>query len=213
MSVRSIAIKPALISADFNEVSQKISDLETLCQTVHIDVSDGQFSPLTTHYTPDDLYDIPGKVQLEAHLMINEPEDTLKAWAGVVDRVIVQAEATKNLGLIIESLEPHYTKVGVSLLLNTPIDEVEDFFDKLDLIQLMAIENIGKQGEKLDEIIYAKTKYLSGKFDGIIQIDGGVTKANAPILVEHGANSLVVGSAIWQADDYVKAVEDFMDLF
>lgn len=208
-----IAIKPALISADFNEVSQKLADLETLCSEAHIDVSDGLFSPLVTRYTPDDLYDIPGRLKLEAHLMIEEPEDVLPAWAGVVDRLIVQAEAAKDLGVIIDSLKPHYTKVGVSLLLNTRVEEIELYLDQLDLIQLMAIENIGKQGEKLDEIIYAKTKYLSGKFDGIIQIDGGVTKANAPILVEHGANSLVVGSGIWQADDYVKEIEDFMDLF
>jgi ribulose-phosphate 3-epimerase len=207
-----IEIKPALISGDFNEVRQKIEDLETLCQTVHLDVSDGLFSPLVTRYVPDDLYDLTGRIKIEAHLMAKAPEESLPYWAAVVDRVIVHAEAVADLETVLESLKPHHTKVGVALLLDSPLSEIKELLPQIELVQLMSIKKIGGQGEKLDEAIYRKIEKLRAMYDGIIQIDGGVTLQNAPELIAVGANSLVVGSAIWRAVDYVKAIENFQDL-
>ena len=207
-----IDIKPAIISADFNEVKQKVEDLETLVKTVHIDVADGLFTSLTTHYTPDDLYDLPGRIKLEAHLMISEPEDLLRAWTTAVDRIVVHLEAVKDLETVIEALKPYHTKLGVAVLLDTPLTDLVPYLNQIDLIQLMAIAEIGKQGEILDQKIYQKIKSLRSRFTGQIQIDGGVTLDNASELIEAGADSLVVGSAIWQAPDYVKAIENFHNL-
>ena len=45
-----------------------------------------------------------------------------------------------------------------------------------------------------------------GDLDVRIEVDGGVSPANAYKVIDAGANALVAGSAVFNSDDYAKAI-------
>ena len=45
------------------------------------------------------------------------------------------------------------------------------------------------------------------KFNGFIQVDGGINEETAVKVVEAGANVLVAGSYVFKHEDYSKAIE------
>ena len=47
-----------------------------------------------------------------------------------------------------------------------------------------------------------------GKKDLFIEVDGGVNKETAPLVIEAGANLLVAGSAVYGQSDRKKAISE-----
>jgi len=206
-------IKPAIISSDFNEITYKVGVVDDYVSWVHLDIMDGKFAPTETTLTPLDLELLEGKIKLEVHLMIEQPEDSLTWWAKVADRLLLHIEATENIENIIESLGPHSTKLGLALLLDTPLSEVEPFLDKVDFVQLMSIKEIGSHGKKFESEVLEKIKNLRELWpDGIIQIDGGVNLDTGKQCLEAGADILVVGGAIWNTNNHISSLQSFLNL-
>jgi ribulose-phosphate 3-epimerase len=194
-------IIPAILETDFKAVAAKVFKLagaEPLDHHhwLHLDVSDGRFTPSFTWQTPADLLDLPGDFKLEAHLMIERPETVFREWLGVVDRVIIHAEATDHWPELVGLAEAAGVELGVALLLETPLAVLQKLQPRPKFIQLMSIATIGKQGEKLAEAIFPRLQELRREFpDAIIQVDGGVNKDNLEQLEAAGAANLVSGSA------------------
>lgn len=206
-------IVPAIIGKNFKEVIDKVLQVEGLVNWVQIDVTDGLFAPDHTWENSEDLAVIPGKIKIEVHLMTEAPEETLKAWMQVADRVIVHYESTEHLAEIIGAFSGSPVKFGLALLLDTPIEKLESYRGKFNLVQLMSIAEIGHHGEPLDEAVVEKIKSLRAAFpDVTISVDGGVNLKNAPRLVAAGADNLVVGSAIWNSGDVAGAISEFQKL-
>jgi len=206
-------IVPAIIPYSLGELEDKAKVVDGLVTWVHIDISDGLFAPFETWHNPGDLALLPGKIKIEVHLMVEKPEEVVTAWSTVADRVIVHTESTEHLGPILNGFEHSNCKLGLALLLNTPLDEVTDYLDKIDLVQLMSIGKIGSHGEQLDEQIFDKVESLRQMWpDGLIQVDGGVNLNNAQSLIDLGATSLAIGSAIWGSGDVLGVIKKFKEL-
>ena len=206
-------IKPAIISGDFNEIMYKIGVVDDFVPWVHLDVMDGKFATSESWHTPEDLDILEGKTKLEIHLMIENPEDTLVYWTRVADRVLVHYESTEHLESIFAALEPHSTKLGLALLMDTPLEKVKPLLEKIDFIQLMGIDKIGYQGQKFNPHVLERIKTLREMSpNATIQIDGGVTLETGRQCLDAGADILVVGSGIWQAEDHTVALQDFLQL-
>jgi len=204
---------PAIIAQNGSEVSDKLNLVESQTDWAHLDIADGQFAPTMTWQTPSDLELVEGRIKLEAHLMINEPEATLAAWTEVVDRVIVHAEATADLAELIEVFDHQRTQLGVALLLSTPVETIASFLPQLKFINLLAVAKIGYHGEPFDERVLAKIKTLRSLAPKItISVDGGLNLANAQSVIAAGADRLVVGNALWQAADLTKTIAQFQNL-
>lgn len=204
---------PAIIARNGSEVSDKLNLVESQTDWAHLDIADGQFAPTVTWQTPSDLELVEGRIKLEAHLMIVEPEVTLAAWTEVVDRVIVHAEAVADLGELIEVFDSQQTQLGVALLLSTPVETIASFLPQLKFINLLAVAKIGYHGEPFDERVLAKIKTLRSLAPKItISVDGGLNLANAQSVIAAGADRLVVGNALWQAADLTKTIAQFQNL-
>lgn len=206
-------IVPAIIGENFNEVSKKLERVEGLVEWVHVDVCDGVFAEGFTWDNPQDLFQVEGKTKIAVHLMIDRPEEVAGEWLEVADRVIVHAEATDRLGEIVEIFNGRSLMLGVALKLETPIDVIKEWLDKLKNVHLMSIAEIGHHGEPFDKSVLAKIKELRALWpDGIISIDGGITLDNAAEVLNAGADELIVGSALWQSKDVAKTIKDFQNL-
>ena len=62
-------------------------------------------------------------------------------------------------------------------------------------------------GDMMDKIVALRKECAERGIDIDIQVDGGISEATAPIVIEAGANVLVAGSAIFGSSDPAKTIE------
>ena len=96
-------------------------------------------------------------------------------------------------------------KAGVALNPHTPVHLLKDIIQDIDLVCLMSV-NPGFGGQSFIEQTFEKVKELKALINQkgaatLIEIDGGVTDANAKALTEAGADVLVAGSFVFKSDD------------
>lgn len=195
-------IIPAILPRSLSELEQGLTGLEPFSPWAHLDVIDGHFAPVVTWQEPSDLETIAGQIKIEVHLMVTAPEKIIAAWRSVVDRLIIQLEATNILGEIIESFVGQPTKLGVALKLETPLSALDQYLDRLDFVHLMSIAKIGHQGEPFAQIVLEKVRNLRLRSPQLkIGIDGGLNPLTLPLALAAGANHFVVGSALWKDHD------------
>ena len=130
---------PAIIAHTGSEAMDKIGLIEGQAEWAHLDIMDGQFAPTVSWQTPDDLELVEGRIKLEAHLMINEPERVLPEWLPVVDRVIVHFEAVTDLEEVIETFKLHRNELGVALLLETPVEALKEYWSGISFVNLFML--------------------------------------------------------------------------
>ncbi len=101
-------------------------------------------------------------------------------------------------------------KAGVVLNPGTPLSVLEYVIDVCDLVLVMSV-NPGFGGQSFIESQVDKIRAIRALCDarGLnpwIEVDGGVTPANAYKVIEAGANALVAGSAVFNSPNYAEAI-------
>ena len=136
----------------------------------------------------------------DCHLMIEPADAYLKAFADAgCDVITVHAEATRHLDRSLQSIRDLGKKAGVALNPSTPESVIEYVLDRLDLVVLMTV-NPGFGGQNFIPAVVDKVRRIRGMIGGRdiqIEIDGGVTRETAPLVVAAGADVLVAGSAVF----------------
>ena len=210
-------IIPAIIAKDFKELKEKLSLVEGLVSWAHIDVMDGVFVAPGTWRAPEELNMVQTSLNLEAHLMIANPEDTIDAWLdSPVKRILLHYESTapETLKALIEKTNKTGKEAGIVLKLATRLSVLDDFLlpthYPLPLIQLMSIAKIGYHGHPFVRGTLGRIRVLREKYPhAIIEADGGVTLENAPSLCIACADRLVAGSAIFKSGDIKATIKKF----
>lgn len=230
-------ILPAILPESYRDLKEKLSLVVGKIPLVHIDVCDGTLTR-EAHWPYDggdnewerlkveDMgFPYWEELNFEAHLMVKEPKVVYEDWirAGA-ERLIFQYEsfeddeaASEFLMMVNEHFGGEYAHlkidVGLAANLDTPIERIVPHVLECDFIQLMAIPEIGSQGQKLQEEIFDRIKALRNAYpEVIISVDGGVNKENIERLIEAGAERLCIGSAIYAAESPLEALEDLITL-
>lgn len=208
-----VEIIPSIIAHNFEAVKQKIARLDGLVGWAQLDIMDGRFVVPTTWDVAEDLKEIDGNIRIEAHLMIEKPEEVIKNWMEVADRVLIHYESTDYLDDIIEGFDNTPARLGIVINMSTPVEQLKDVNGKIDVIQLMSIDQTGYGGKELNEGIYEKIKTLRKLFPNVkISVDGGINLDNAPKLIAAGAQNLIVGSAIWNSENIEETIKKFQSV-
>lgn len=201
-------IAPSMLSADFLNLEKEIVMVnKSEADWIHLDIMDGVFVPNISYGLPV-VEQIAKKAQkpLDVHLMIIDPDRYLerfkKAGANLLS---VHYEAGIHLHRTIDAIKKLGMKAGIVLNPHTPVNLLENIIRDTDFILLMSV-NPGFGGQKFIEEIYNKVRslkelILSKNSQAMIEIDGGVDLANAPLLVEAGADILVAGHTIFASED------------
>ncbi|OGW82531.1 MAG: ribulose-phosphate 3-epimerase [Omnitrophica bacterium RIFCSPHIGHO2_02_FULL_51_18] len=208
---RPIKIAPSLLAADFAHLADEVRRVEKAgCDLLHIDVMDGHFVPNIT-VGPFIVKAIRGltRLPLDVHLMIERPERYIQSFTEAgADHITFHAEACYgNLHECVEIVHSLHVTCGISLKPNTPLSRIEDHLKDLNLVLLMTV-NPGFGGQKFMPEVLDKVRNLRSKFDGDIQVDGGINKDTAREAIKAGANVLVAGSAIFARADTEQAIRD-----
>lgn len=212
------SIIPAIIPGTVEEISHKIDLLGSRPEWIQIDIVDGRFAqPTSWPYIrggPEELRALPNPPKTEVHLMISEPERTVKDWVHAgASRILVHEESTKEFGVILDSLKDSGVEVGAVLKLETPIESLEPWIDRLTLVQLMSIAEIGAYGEQFNDAVIPKIESLRLRYPNLtIEVDGGVARDHAVRLFDLGVTNLVIGSAIFKASDPAAAFQEFLEI-
>lgn len=204
-----VEIIPAILAQNITEVQEKIKQVQTHVEWVHLDIMDGKFVPNTTWNNPTDLMHMRLPLKIEAHLMVVEPERVYLDWvlAGA-SRIIWHYEATDKHGDIAADIRRRGAQAGIALNPETPVAEVDLLKASLDMILLMA-NTPGSGGQEFREETLEKIRALRGEWpEGIIGVDVGINSETAQKAVRAGANVLVAGNYIFGAENPARAIED-----
>lgn len=146
---------------------------------VHIDIIDGKFADNVT-IGPEIIGKYSTKLKIELHLMVENPKE-------IIDKL-----ESVDLGRIITHIEASNKGSNLALNPQTPAASLEGL--NPECILIMAVHP-GKQGQKFIPETLEKIKEVRKSYPNIlIGVDGGVTPENAKLIVDAGADYLVVGS-------------------
>ena len=149
--------------------------------------------------------------------MIVDPDRYIATFKKLgTDVLTVHYEACTHLHRILQAIKAEGMKAGVALNPHTNVDLLEDVIQDIDLVCIMSV-NPGFGGQSFIENTYAKVEKLKALINRkntatIIEIDGGVTNKNAKQLVDAGADVLVAGSYVFNAQDPIATIADLKQI-
>jgi len=178
---------------------------------VHVDVMDGHFVPNIT-IGPLVLRSIRPltSLPLDVHLMIENPEDHIDAFAHAgADLITVHVEVCAHLHRVIQRIHDCGIQAGVALNPATPLGTLEEILPDVELVLVMSV-NPGFGGQEFVASALDKIRRLRSWLDerGLraeIQVDGGINAATIGKVAAAGATVLVAGSAVYGAKEGIGA--------
>jgi ribulose-phosphate 3-epimerase len=211
----SVLIAPSLLSADFAALGDAVGAAERGgADLIHVDVMDGHFVPNIT-VGPPVVRAIKriAHVPLDVHLMIEEPDRYIEAFAEAGAAMIsVHAEVLPHLHRTLHLIKSFGLKAGVALNPSTPVTMLEDVAGDVDYVLVMTV-NPGFGAQTFIPRSESKIRAMRALLDrqgnpAPVEVDGGIDTTTAARVVAAGASILVAGNAIFGAPDPVRAVRD-----
>lgn len=181
-------IIPAVLPKDIADLEDKLMALPAGITFFHMDVLEKDI------WTPVNTRDF------EVHLMVENPDAIMDRWVERGAKRISIHQPSAKLAEYRGKAE-----IGYAVELERPLEEFLPFFDFVDFIHLMSIDEIGAQGHPFDEKVFDRIKKLQELYpEKPIAVDGGVSVDNFEKLIELGADRLIVGSHFKELWNYLQ---------
>lgn len=202
-----IQIAPSMLAADFLHLEKDVELVNNHADLFHLDIMDGVFVPNISFGFP--VVEAIAKIAtkpLDTHLMIVEPEKYVERFVKAGSAMVsFHVNATKDPDAVLTQIRNLGAKAGLVINPDLPVESLFPYLKNCDFVMLMSVF-AGFGGQKFIEETYDRVRALKAeiKAQGLdipIEVDGGVSAANAAQLVEAGAEILVAGSAVFKAED------------
>lgn len=209
-----IKLSPSILNADFARLADAIKAVEPYSDYIHMDVMDGHFVPNIT-FGPlvieavKRITDVP----LDTHLMIYNPPEWVEAFAEAgSDRISFHLRACRDPESVIRATRRLGASPGLAISPEVPTFELKPFLGMVDFVIIMCVyPGFGGQKlmpEMLNRIGVVKRDAAEMGVKVEVEVDGGVKAKNIPMVLEAGADNLVVGSSIFGATDVSRAAAE-----
>ncbi len=209
-----IIISPSVLAADFSRLGEEVNKVyDAGAEYIHLDVMDGIFVP-NISFGPPVIASLrkTTKAFFDVHLMITEPSRYIKDYVDAgADLITFHYESCDNPLSVVKLIKSYGVRAAVSVKPATPVDVLFPILRELDMVLVMTVEP-GFGGQKLIPETIEKVRALrdyanENAITVDIEVDGGVTPDNLPLLTAAGANIIVAGSAVFKADNPVAVIE------
>jgi len=213
-----VEVVPSILSADVGRLTEQVKEAqEAGADRIQVDVMDGHFVPnLTFGPLVVEAVRRATSLPVEAHLMVERPEQFLEAFAKAGATLIeVQVEATTSLYRTVQTIKELGARAGVAINPATPVDALREILPYIDLINVMTVEP-GFGGQKFIPHSPEKVRRVRALSSEVeIEVDGGIDARTAPLVVKAGATVLVAGNSVYGYKGGVaagiKAIRDALD--
>jgi len=210
-----VLVAPSILSADFSRLTDEIRRVEEAgADWIHCDIMDGHFV--------DNISFGPAVVQtvrklttlpLDVHLMIEHADHFVPRFveAGANSMTVhVEPEAEHDVGKTLRQIRAAHCRAGLTLNPATPFQLIEPFLGQIDLLLIMTVHpGFGGQSFRADQMSKVRRAHdwkTENNSNIDIEVDGGINRETARVAIEHGADVLVAGTAIFKARDYAAEI-------
>lgn len=213
---REIRITPSILNADFSRLNEEIDSIAAVSDLLHLDVMDDVFVPnFTFDFEAASKIINESSLAVDAHLMVADVDLIAVQYAELgCASVTIHAEATENIPETLKNIRRAGSRASLGIKPNTQIEQYAEFIDLVDMFLIMTVEP-GFGGQKFMENMMEKvrtTRKIIGDRPIWLQVDGGISLQTIEIALEAGADTFVVGSAVFNAPDPAQMVVDLRKL-
>ena len=213
--MEEVKLSASILNVPKISLHSKLADLKDVVDYIHIDVMDGIF---VSNKTPGvDMFKNAKRFEnkpLDVHLMVEEPLRELSNYDGasiitfhietVIDTKTMMIDMDK-FNEVVKEIKKLGAKVGIAVKPNTTVSLLRNLLKKVDLVLIMTVEP-GYGGQKLIPKTLDKVEMVKKMgFDGLLEVDGGITEDNCDEVISRGANLIVAGTGLFEASDPYEA--------
>lgn len=213
---KEIRITPSILNADFSRLNEEIDSIAKVSDLLHLDVMDDVFVPnFTFDFEAASKIINESSLAVDAHLMVADVDLIAVQYAELgCASVTIHAEATENIPQTLKDIRHAGSRASLGIKPNTQIEQYGDLIDMVDMFLIMTVEP-GFGGQKFMENMMDKvrtTRKMIGDRPIWLQVDGGISMHTIEMALEAGADTFVVGSAVFSAPDPAQMVVDLRKL-
>ena len=202
---REIRITPSILNADFSQLDLEIKRIADVSDLLHLDVMDDVFVPnFTFDFEAASAIIKSSVLPVDAHLMVANVDEIAVKYAEIgCASVTIHAEATANIPQTLRNIRNAGARSSLGIKPKTDISEYQSVIDDVDMFLIMTVEP-GFGGQSFMESMMDKvrrTREMIGNRPIWLQVDGGISMKTIEIALEAGADTFVVGRAVFNAPD------------
>lgn len=205
-----LLVELSLWSADLCRMADEVARMNEHVDLYHLDVADGHFSPALLLF-PDLVAAIRTLTRkpLHVHLMatddilLDQIEQFAQAGADLVSIHVENGNRDEGLALI----GGRGMRAGLVAQLHSPISSFAPYLDRIAMLTLLGTR-IGVKGQDLDPAACDRLRQaralIGGRAGGgriVLAADGGIREHSVPKLRAAGAETIVMGSLAFGAED------------
>ena len=211
-------LSPSILGCDYLTLAESCKQLaEVKTDMLHLDVMDGVFVPNISFGCPViDSIKKHTDISLDIHLMIDRPLRYIKDFAKYADYLGFHFEAGSDVDETLDAIHSYGCKTCLTIKPNTPAKDVFKFLPKCDMVLVMSVEpGFGGQSfmpSALDKLRELRAESNRQGLNVLLEVDGGVNLETGKLCVEAGADVLVVGSALFKAENLAEEAKKYKAL-
>ncbi|HBB53394.1 MAG TPA: ribulose-phosphate 3-epimerase [Legionellales bacterium] len=207
---------PSLLAANLLNLQKDIKTLQAHdVNQIHLDIMDNHYVP-NLSFGPDFCRQIHQKfsqIIIDVHLMIHPVQSMIETFAKAgAHRISIHADACTHLHHSLHAIKKLGCQAGLAINPGESIEHLQWCHHLLDYILIMTV-NPGFGGQKIIPEVYQKIQKIHDLYPHLsIMVDGGVDLLNIKDLKQYGAQDFVVGSALFQANDFPQCISPFLEM-
>ena len=222
-------VVPAVLPTSAKDLEEKLALFASFqgISRVQIDVVDGTFaSPASWPYNAltgvlrGETLPHLDRIEYEIDLMCFDVEHAIRYWLPLgASRLTLHVETATDMSRLLASIARTYgagdglLSVGLALNNTTDLALIEPYLDHVQYVQCMGIASIGKQGQVFDRRVLPKVSTLRKNHPHLpVQIDGGISLANAHLFTKLGVTNLIMGSSLIHSPDPQSVIDAIENL-